>query len=169
MRDGRLQVLPDGAVRVRSVDVAAPNPAAHLPRRREMRQVDRLRIVHENDVGLQVQPLGILPIDLVVQIEIALFERYRQALQSVVKGLGDAIEVGRTGDHFPAGVDSQFFHQRDHPAEDFGHAAAASRGVDVDDPLAGQPLGQSAQPLHFLVAHDLFVAIQQSHDAAPRD
>ena len=60
------------AIRVRGVDVAAPYPAAHLSRRRELRQVDRLRIVHEDDVRLQVQPLGVLPIDLIVQIEIAL-------------------------------------------------------------------------------------------------
>ena len=42
------------------------------PGGRELRQVDRLRIVHEDDVRLQVQPLGILPIHLVVQIEVAL-------------------------------------------------------------------------------------------------
>ena len=77
-----------------------------------------------------------------------------------MKGLGDAIEVGRPGDHFPAGVDSQLLQQRNHPAQDFRHAAAASRGVDVDDPLAGQPLGQPAEPLDLLVAHDLFVAVQ---------
>ena len=145
--------------------MAAPDPARHLPRRRELRQVDRLRVVYENDVRLQVQPLGVLPIDLVVQIEVALPERHRQALQAVVKGLGDAIEVGRAGDDFPAGVDPQLFHERDHPAQDFGHAAAAPRGVDVDDPLAGQPLGQPAEPLHLLVAHDLFIAVQESHGA----
>ena len=41
-------------------------------RRREVRQVDRLRIVDEDDVGLQVQPLGVFPVDFVVQVEIAL-------------------------------------------------------------------------------------------------
>ena len=100
-----------------------------------------------------------------VQIEIALLQRHRQALQGVVEGLRDAIEVGRSGDDFPAGVDPQLLHERDHPAQDFGHAAAAPRGVDVDDPLAGQPLGQPAEPLHLLVAHDLFIAVQQSHGA----
>ena len=72
VRDGRLQVFPDGAIRTRGVDVASPNPAGHLSRRRELRQVDRLRVVHEDDVRLQVQPLGVFPIDLVVQIEVAL-------------------------------------------------------------------------------------------------
>ncbi len=39
------------------------------------------------------------------------------------------------------------------------------RRVDVDDPLAGQPLGQAAEPLDFLVADDLFVAVQEPHGA----
>ena len=89
---------------------------------------------------------GVLPIDLVVQIEIALLERHRQSLQGVVEGLGDAIEVGRSGNDFPAGVDPQLLHQRNHPAQDLGHAAADPRGVDVHDPLARQPLGQPAEP-----------------------
>ena len=89
----------------------------------------------EDDVRLQVQPLGVLPVDLVVEVEIALLQHHRQSLQAVVEGLGDAEEVGRTGDHLPAGVHSQFPHQRHHPAEDFGHAAAAAGRIDVDHRL----------------------------------
>ena len=107
----------------------------------------------------------VLPIDLVVQIEVALPQRHRQPLQAVVERLGDAVEVGRTGDHFPTGIDSQFVHQRHHPAQDFRHPAAAPRGIHVDDPLAGQPLGQPAEPLDLLVADNLFVAVQQFHAA----
>ena len=66
-------MLPHAAVGVRGVDVAAPNPAAHLPQRRKLRQVDRLRIVDEDNVRLEVQPRGVLPVDLVVQVEIAFF------------------------------------------------------------------------------------------------
>ena len=143
--------------------MAAPNPAPHLAGRREVRQIDRLRIVYEYDVRLQIQPRGVLAIDLVVQIEVAFLERYRQSLHAVVKGLGNAIEVGRSGDHFPAGLDAQFFQERNHPAQDFGHAAAAPRGVDVNDPFAGQPLGQPPQALDLLMSHDVFVAVEQIH------
>ena len=150
---------------MRGVDMAAPNPAPHLAGRREVRKIDRLRIVYENDVRLQIQPCGVLAIDLVVQIEVAFPERHRQTLHAVVKGLGDAIEVGRSGDHFPAGVDPQFFHERNHPAQDFGHAAAAAGGIDVNDPLAGQPFGQPPQAFDLLVSHDVFVAVQELHGA----
>ncbi len=145
--------------------MAAPDPSPHLAGRREVRQIHRLRIVYENDVGLQIQPRGVLAIDLVVQLEVALPERYRQALHAVVKGLGNAVEVGRSGDDLPAGADSQFFHERDHPAQDFGHAAAAPRGIDVYDPFAGQAFGQAPQVFDFLVSHDVFIAVQEIHGA----
>lgn len=143
--------------------MAAPNPSSHLAGRREVRKIDRLRIMYENDIRLQIQPCSVFAIDLVMQIEVAFLERYRQPLHAVVKGLGNAIEVGRSGDHFPAGVDSQFSHERDHPAQDFGHAAAAARGIDVHDPFAGQAFGQSPQVLDLLMAHDIFITVEQLH------
>ncbi len=139
--------------------MAPPDPPLDLARRREGRQIDRLRVVDEDDVRFEVEPLGVLAVHFVVQVEVALPQCDRLPLQAVVEGLGDAVEVGRAGDHFPAGVDAQLLHQRHHPAENLGHAAADPRRVDVDDPLAGQPLAQPAEPLDFLVADDLFVAV----------
>ena len=84
------------------------------------------------------KPFGILPIHPIVQIEIALRERDRQALQAVMEGFGDAVEIGTALDHFPMGVDAQFAHQRHHPTENLGHAAAGAGRVDMHDSLAGE-------------------------------
>src|SRR5262249_24061096 len=55
-------------------------------------------------------------------------------------------------------------HERDHPAKDFGDAAAGAGRVDVDDAPALQALGELPQPMHFWMADHFLVAVQQVHD-----
>src|SRR5205823_12754813 len=58
-------------------------------------------------------------------------------------------------------------HEGYHPAEDFRHAAAQARRIDMDDALALEPRGQLPKPLHLCRSHDLFVAIKKFHVLDP--
>ena len=68
---GGEETAPYGPIGPGGVDVAAPDPAAYFFLRCEGWQKNRLRIVHENNVRLQVQPRGIFLVDLHVQIKVA--------------------------------------------------------------------------------------------------
>ena len=104
--------------------MAPPNPAFHLIFRRVLRQEDRLGIVNDHHVGGEVELFGVLLVDLMMQLEVTRAKRDGQTLQAVVQRFGDAVKVGRPGDHLPPHVQSQFLHQGNHPPEDFGHASA---------------------------------------------
>ena len=80
-----------------------------------------------------------------------------------MKGLRDPVEVRRTADHFPSGIDAELLEHGDHPAEDFGDAPSCLRRVDVDDRLSRQSSGQLTEAPDFLVADDFFVPIEQLH------
>ena len=76
------------------------------------------------------------------------------------------VELGRSADHLPAGIQAELLHHRRHPAQDLGDAATGPGRVDVDDLLALQPGGHLTEALNFVVTDDLFVAIEHSHTRA---
>src|SRR6266853_729262 len=97
--------------------MAPPDPAPHSIGRCEPGQINRLWIVNEDDVSLQIQSLSVLAIDLEVKVQVAWLERDRLTLQPVVKGLRHSIELRRPTDHLPVGIDAELLHHRDHPSE----------------------------------------------------
>src|SRR4029453_8410694 len=141
--------------------MATPDPLADAGGRRELRQIHRLRIVHEDVVSLKIQPLGVLAVHLYVQVEVARLERHWQSLDSVMKRLRHSIEVRWPTGPLPSCVDTQLPHHGDHPPEDFGNAASSPRGIDVDDSLANESQRQLPEALDLLGAAHFFVSIEQ--------
>jgi hypothetical protein len=156
-------VLPHRSIGPRSIDVAAPDPAAHFALRREQWKVHRLRIVDEHHVRLQPEPGRVLAIHLAVQVEVLLLETRGHSLDRVVEALGDLVEVGRAVDDLPPRLEPQLFHHRQHPAEDLGHAAADARRVHVHDAAALQLARQLAQPHHLRMSDHLLVLVEELH------
>jgi hypothetical protein len=120
------------------------------PRTRNLRQTERLRVVHHDDVVLaaELRRVVVLPLDVD-----GLFlgrQRVRVTLERVVDRLRHGEEGGLGHDGLPAGHEPEVAQERHHRVQDLGHAAAVRRSVDVQDAQAAQRRGQPPQ-----LAHDL--------------
>src|SRR6516165_7616908 len=94
----------------RQIDMAAPYPRRLLAEMADERQ--RLRIVDDHEVVVEMHPHGVLEHDLLVDLALELAQIDLAALERVVHLFGDAEEVGTTLDHPPAGPNPGGVHQQ---------------------------------------------------------
>jgi len=109
--------------------VTAPDPGrllAIVPNERQ-----RLRVVHDDDVMVEMIAGRIFESDLFVDVELQVRQIDIRALQSVVHLLRDAKEIGPALDDPPSGFDPGTVHQQSGGGQEFGHATAVIGRVDV--------------------------------------
>ena len=111
-------------------------------------QPERLRVVDDDEVIL----VGELPrVELLIAAEdllVRLAEAVRIALQRVVDHLGDVEEIFCAANDPPLDLEPGILHERDEGVVDLRDAAAERGRRDVENPLAGQRLGQRADLAH---------------------
>ena len=120
----------------------------------------RLRIVDEDDIGVEVQAAGVFLVRLQVALEHGIGERLFLPLQGIVETLGDAKELLGTADDLPPGRDPQLGKQRDVPVQHLGDSPADSGGVDMDQRPAADALCQPAQEIEGCRGHDRPVVVK---------
>ena len=113
---------------------------------------------HEVGVVLELARVQLL----VAKEDLAVFgrEALRRALERVVDRLGDVEKLVAAVDHAPLGLDADVVQQRDQGVLDLGDAAAEGGGREMDDPLALERLGQSANLVHEAARRDRRVVAQ---------
>ena len=158
--DQRLQAGDRGRVRLREVDVAAPDPVPALVGG-PAAQPDRLRVVDDDRVPLAFEALGVQRVDLVEQLPLLVAERVVGSLQRVVEELGRVVELFLAEDHLPVGVEAGVPHQRHDRVEDLRDAAAERGRADVQDAVALERLRERPDLLAQLLAGDVRVIGQR--------
>ena len=123
MLDEWLQEIPDLAVRIGEVDVAAPDPFSAVALFRADER-GRLRIVDDKNVLHELHTLAVLLVVHQEDIEDLLGGVVIAAMQSVVEPLRDFEKVVAAGDDLPLGLNFQLLHERNEPVEDLCDAAA---------------------------------------------
>ena len=112
-------------------------------------QRQQLRVMQKPDVRLQPAApncAGHIVQTAVVDGELVIGKFAGRALQHIVDALGDGEKTSvRRRNHGAPGVHAQGVAQRHQRMEDFRHAAAVGRAVDVDDAPVAEPLGQLRQ------------------------
>ena len=104
---------------------------------------------------VEVGPVDLAEIRLVLRPEV-----HRDAVQTVVHGLGDGEEPLVAADDVPAGVDADLLEQGDHPGQDLGHPAADGRRVDVLDHPALEQAAEVKEHVDVLSADDRRVEVK---------
>ena len=132
------QIVVEGRVGRRGVDVAAPDPACLVVAadRRPGSQRARLGIVDHDEVVVARELLGVAAIDLLVERADLVGELDGRALQAVVEALRDVEELAVGRHDLPLGLQADIVHQRQQRVEDLGDPAAERGRVDVQDALA---------------------------------
>jgi hypothetical protein len=93
----------------------------------------RLRVVHDHDVMVDMVAHRVLIADLLVYLHLEVGELDIGSLQGVVHLLGDAEEFRSALNHPPAGLDANGIHQQRQRRQNFRDAAAVIGRVYVDD------------------------------------
>src|SRR5260221_5876532 len=131
------QEIPDGGMRVRKIDVAAPDPViAVFPAVRD--QAGGLRVVNDHEFGVERKALGIFFVVGAEDIEVARLCMVGSAMQCVVEGLGNFEKILTSGHDFPANVDAEFFGKWNEAIQDFSHTSADGGGIDHYNRTASQ-------------------------------
>ena len=94
-----------------------------------------LRIVNHHKTSVQRQPFAIAAVVIQENFEIARADGVGVPVQSIVKRLGDVIELGTALHDVPAGVQSQLARQREQAGQNFRHAASHGGGIHHIDRL----------------------------------
>ncbi len=129
--DERDEVVPDLPVRRGEVEVAAPHPGAFLPVMGDQRE--RLRVVDEDHVVVDMVPHGVLVDDVLVDLLLPAGEVDLCPLEGVMKLLCHAEEVRGAVDDAPPGLYAEAVCQERQGREDLGYPAAVVGGVHVQD------------------------------------
>ena len=153
--------VPDRAVRMRKIDVAAPGPVI-CSRFAGINQSRRLRVVDHHEFGVERKSCAVPFVVREKNLEIPRARTIRRAVQRVVKRLGHFKEILAAGHDVPFDVEFQFFRQRHQAVENLRHAAADGRGVDHLDAAAAQGLGQRAQLFDFSCAQQFGIVVQRN-------
>ena len=108
MRDIVFQKIPDGGMRMREIDVAAPDPVVSVFST-VGDQAGGLRIVDHHKFGVEGEALGVFFVVGPEDFKVARLWMIGSAVQRVVEGFGDLEEIFAAGHDFPADVDAKFF------------------------------------------------------------
>ena len=144
--DPRPQERPGPPLGARGVEVAAPHPAAAGTAVLDQR--GRLHVVHEHEVGVERQLLGVDAVHLDVVLEGLVGQHALGAVQGGPQRGGRRVEAGIAAGDLPAGVDPEVDHHRHQRVEDLGGAAAEAPAADVEQPPPADLLGQPQQHVH---------------------
>ena len=143
----RQQEVEHLAVRLREVDVAAPDPVRGAVGE-VLDHPGRLRVVDEHVVVLVGELLRVQGLEAAVDLLLRRRQAGRVALERVVDRLRRGEELVRAGDDPPLGIEPRVAHQRHERVVDLRHAAPEGRRRDVHQPLAAQGLREAADLLH---------------------
>src|SRR5262245_9014800 len=111
--------------------MAAPDPWARVLIELSKRQ--GLRIVHDNNVMLQMHSERVLERDLLIGAALAISDFDRRPLQAVMEFLGEGEELRTAFHDTPAHLDAHGIHEQRQRRQDLGHSTAVLRRADVDD------------------------------------
>ncbi len=131
--------LPDVWVRLRRVDVTAPDPAP-TPHTAELEEGRRLRVVQEDEVVVLLEEFCVVGIVLPVEGLVVGVEAARVPLEGIVDRFGDAEELFIARDRSPVRDQAEIAQQGHHGPEKLGNAPAVWGGVHVQDPSAAERL-----------------------------
>jgi hypothetical protein len=140
--------------RLGEIDVASPHPpsrpAALLLE--EGQHGQGLGVVDEDEVGVGLEPLGVVADTVQVGVLERVGPRDRHALEGVVDELRDREELVRAVEELPFRVDPQVLEEGDVRGQELGHAAPEARAAHVEKagPLEG--MGRLAEPLDRFLA-----------------
>ena len=101
------------------------------------------------------------PVELAKDLEPVLPSQVRRAVQRIVERFGDIEEIAVALHHVPAGIQSQFPHQRQNARQQLRHPAAHRRGIHHIHGGPFQRLRQRPQFVHFRRAQQRHVLIQR--------
>src|SRR3989338_2804355 len=121
--------------------MAAPNPVI-FKLSSFFNQSRWLQIMDKNKVGFQIDLGEILIQGILINLIIPGLYFLTIPVEGVVKFLGRGVEGFAPPDKLPARLDSHLVEEWNQTIEDFGHAAAHGRRVDMKKGLPLKALGQ---------------------------
>ena len=164
--DEARQIFPQLGIRLGQVDMATPDPRRFLAEMIDQRQ--RLRIVHDDHVVVEMHARRVLEHDLFVDILLQVAEIDFTSLQGIVHPLCNAEEVRSPLNDAPARPDAGAVHQQCQRRENFGNPAAIVSGVHVDDMEIAELFGLAPDPVRRLATYQRLVVIDRRESGMVR-
>jgi hypothetical protein len=143
--------------------MAAPDPSAARPGAHE---TDRLAVVHDGHVGIEVELLGVEAVHVHPAREPLVAEHALGALERGLQAPRGRIVGGITAGHFPARVDAELAQDRHHRAQRLGRAAAEASAGHVQEPPALHLLGELQDEVDRARDGDATVVVDAAHRRA---
>ena len=163
--DERPEERPRAPLRPRGVEVAGPHPAA--ARRTVLDERGRLHVVHEHEVGVERELLGVHAVHLDEVVERLVGEDALAAAQGRLQGGRRRIEARVAAGDLPRGVDTEVGHHRYQGLEDLGGAGAEPPAGEVQEAPAAHPLGKGEDDVHHARRRHAAVVLDANHRALP--
>ena len=153
---------PHATLRVRRVEVAAPDPAplAAMPDQRR-----GLHVVDDDQVGVEAQLLGVDPIHLDVVGQGLVGQHPLGAFQRRPQGGRGGVERGVAARDLPARVETEVLEQRHRRAQHLGGAFAEAAAGQVQDPPVAHTVAQALDDVHDPGRRHVTVVVQPDHAA----
>ena len=145
--------------------MAGPHPAA--ARRAVLDERGRLHVVHEHEVGVERELLGVHAVHLDEVVERLVGEDALAAAQGRLQGGRRRIEAGVAAGDLPRGVDTEVGHHRHQGLEDLGGAGAEPPAGEMHEAPPAHPLGEGEDDVDHARRRHPAVVLDADHRAPP--